>query len=380
MSYSVLVVDDEECIRELCEDVLPMWGYEVDTAEDGFEGIEKAKTGLYEIVLTDVRMPDCDGLTLLDKVKSYDPQIEIIVMTAYGTIETAVNAMKKGAHDFIMKPLSIAQMQAVLAKCVEKIELKNKNRELSELNRRLRELNEMKEKFITITSHELRTPVCSISGFIELLRYSLSGIMDDDPNSLLDEMGTIVRSLSDIVTDMHDLASMEGKGFRMKKHDFNLAEAIKQVNSEFLPVIRDRKLDLLFTSSPEEVVFFGDARRIKQAIRELIQNSVKFTPDGGKIEVDLTVDENNNIRILISDTGIGIPADKVDSIFERFYEVQDTSLHSTSNSAFMGGGLGLGLSLVKEIAVSHNGDVDVTSQEGKGSTFIIEFRPPDEED
>jgi len=373
MNYSVLVVDDEECIRELCEDVLPMWGYEVDTAEDGFEGIEKAKNGNYEIILTDVRMPDCDGITLLDKVKSFNPQIEVIVMTAYGTIETAVNAMKKGAHDFIMKPLSIAQMQAVLAKCVEKIQLKNENRELTDLNRKLRELNEMKEKFITITSHELRTPVCSISGYIELLKYTIAGIMEEDPAGLLDEMSVIVRSLSDIVSDMHDLAAIDGKGFHIKKCEFDLAGAISHVKSEFLPVLRDRKLDIAFNSEGKELIFNGDKRRLSQAVRELLQNSIKFTPDGGRVEMELVEEKGKKVIFSIKDTGIGIPANKIDSIFEKFYEVQDTSLHSTSDSAFMGGGLGLGLSLVKEIVNGHGGTVAVVSKEGKGSLFTIEL-------
>ncbi len=376
MNYSVLVVDDEDCIRELCEDVLPMWGYEVDTAEDGFQGIDKAKTGKYQVVLTDIKMPECDGLTVLEKVKAYDPQIEIIVMTAYGTIETAVNAMKKGAYDFIMKPLSLNQMQAVLSKCVEKIELTSKNKELTELNRRLRELNEMKEKFITITSHELRTPVCSITGFVELIKYSLSGILEDKPETLLSELETIVKGLADIVSDMHDLAAMDMGGFKLTKENLNLVDIAQHVKNEFFPILKDRQLPIEI-HSPEVLTHKCDKRRIRQALRELVQNSVKFTPDKGKIDILLS-QENNRTIISVKDTGIGIPPDRIDTIFEKFYEVQDSTLHSSSDTAFMGGGLGVGLSLVKEIVISHGGTVSVTSQSGKGSTFTMEL-PCEEE-
>ena len=134
-----------------------------------------------------------------------------------------------------MKPLSLNQMQAVLSKCVEKIELTSKNKELTELNRRLRELNEMKEKFITITSHELRTPVCSITGFVELIKYSMAGMLDDKPETLLAELETIVKGLADIVSDMHDLAAVDSGSFKLTKENLNLVDIAQHVKMNFFP-------------------------------------------------------------------------------------------------------------------------------------------------
>lgn len=371
MGYSILIVDDEEYIQFLFKDILTRDGHTVDTVENGLYGIEKVKNGNYQIVITDIRMPVCDGITLLDKVKELDPSIEVIIMTGYATIETAVKALKGGAYDFILKPLSISQIQAVIARCIEKIELQNKNTELSEANRKLRELNEMKEKFITITSHELRTPLCGINGYIELLDFSLKGDIEETPESILEEMRFILRELTDIVNEMYDLASIDRGSLNIKKEEFDLVECINLINREYLPLVKQRKQNITFNPPEQYQMFNGDKRRIMQAVKELVENAVKFTPDGGKIEIELFSRKDEKIKILVKDTGIGIAPDKVNKIFKRFYEVQDSSYHSTSHSDFMGGGLGIGLSLAKEIAEAHGGTIEVESQRDKGSVFTI---------
>jgi len=370
MSLSILVVDDEESIRNFYEDFFSLRGYKVDSVENGLDGIEKVKKGNYQIVITDVRMPLCDGITLLAKVKELDPAIEVIVMTGYATIETAIKAMKGGAYDFILKPLSLTQIQAVVTRCAEKIELQNKNSELSEANRKLRELNEMKRKFLAITSHEMRTPVCSISGYIDLLEFSLNGEIKDNPGSILAEIRSTLMEFNDIIDEMYDLASADRGGLNIIKEEFDLVDCINLIKKKYLPVIKKRKLNTVFNLQKGVLLFNGDKRRIKQAVKELFENAIKFTPDGGKIEIELFSSENE-IKILVKDTGIGIPSDKVKKIFKSFYEVQDSLYHFTSSSDFMGGGLGIGLALVKEIISSHGGSIDVETRINKGSTFII---------
>lgn len=371
MSYSILVVDDEEDIRDFYHCLLSRDGHKVDMVDNGLDAIEKVKNGNYQIVITDIRMPLCDGMTLLSKVKELDPSIEVIVMTGYATVETAIQALKGGAYDFILKPLSMSQIYSVISKCIEKIELQKENRELSEANRKLRELNEMKEKFITITSHELRTPLCGISGYIDMLDYILKGDIEDNPGAILAEMKFITMEFIDIVNDMCELASAYRGSLNIKKEEFDLVECINQIKREYLPVIINRKLDIIFNPQRQYPLFNGDRRRIKQAVKELVENAVKFTPDGGRIEIELFPREDDKIKILVKDTGIGIPSDKVKKIFEKFYEVQDSIHHSTSNSNFMGGGLGVGLSLAKEIVEAHGGTIDVESQLDKGSVFNI---------
>jgi signal transduction histidine kinase len=171
---------------------------------------------------------------------------------------------------------------------------------------------------------------------------------------------------------MHDLASIDTGEFTLHREKFDLIETIQNITHEFLPVTRDRKINFKVNSQIDTFIYYGDRRRIRQLARELLQNAVKFTPNDGKIEI--TIEKNdNNIKISFKDTGIGIPSDKLKNIFERFYEVQDSIFHSSSKVEFMGGGLGLGLSLVKEVAEKHGGNIIVESHVNEGSTFIVTF-------
>lgn len=373
MPYSVLIVDDEESIRSLCEDLLSRWGYETASAINGFDGLEKVKNGSFDIVLTDISMPGCDGITFLEKARDYDPQLEIIVMTACGTIDIAVDAMKKGASDFLLKPLSFHHMAATLRKCAEKLELARENKELNEVNQKLRELNEKKEKFINITGHELKTPVSNASAFVELLMDYMVDNKDEVLSELLGELYSVIEELVSIVNNMHDLSALDKGWLKLDIREFDMISSISKITQEFSPVLKQRNMTLTWTADKEQVFYRGDRRRINQILRELIQNAVKFTPDGGRVEVSLFSQENDTLIIQVKDNGIGIPGDKLTDIFEKFYEIQDIYSHSTSKTSFMGGGMGIGLSLVKEIITAHRGHILVESELEKGSLFTVEL-------
>jgi DNA-binding NtrC family response regulator len=157
---NLLVIDDEETIRSLwCEIFTGDERYVINTARSGEEGVSKIKKTGYDIVVTDLNMPGgMSGLDVVKTLKEIKPETEIIMMTAYGTIELAVKAMKEGAYEFILKPLDFGHIDFVLQKCYQQIMYKKENEDLKEINVKLKELNEEKGKFIAITSHELRTP------------------------------------------------------------------------------------------------------------------------------------------------------------------------------------------------------------------------------
>lgn len=373
MPYSVLIVDDEEAIRSLCEDLLSRWGYETASAVNGFDGLEKVKNGSFDIVLTDISMPGCDGITFLEKARDYDPQLEIIVMTACGTIDTAVDAMKKGASDFLLKPLSFTQMATTLRKCAEKIELARENKELNEVNQKLRELNEKKEKFINITGHELKTPVSNASAFAELLKDYMVDNKDEVLSDLTGELYDVIQELVVIVNNMHELSAFDKGCLKLAINEFDMVSSISKITQEFSPVLKQRNIIITWAADKKEIFYRGDRRRINQIVRELIQNAIKFTPDGGSVEVSLFSQDSDKLIIQVKDNGIGIPGDKLTDIFEKFYEIQDIYSHSTSKTSFMGGGMGIGLSLVKEIITAHRGRILVESEPEKGSLFTVEL-------
>ncbi|OPX33011.1 hypothetical protein B1H10_06645 [candidate division KSB1 bacterium 4484_188] len=363
----ILVVEDEEIIRMMFKQSFENWGFRADAAENGKEALEKCQDNLYNIIVTDLNMPIMNGMDLLKRIKAKWPFIEVVVVTGFATIESAIEAMKLGAHDFILKPVNFDHVQFTINKCFQKIRAQAENTELRQLNARLKELNELKDKFIYITNHEIRTPLTIIKGYLDVLG---SMLPDPDPDvaEVLEILETTTDELNDLVERMHILEAMEQVQETPVWQTIDLKEVISKVYKELGVLFNSRKLDLKIYVDKKPLLLKGDYRQIRLILRELLQNALKFTGDNGKVRVRLEL-KNEEIHYSVSDTGVGIPFEKQDLIFERFYEIQDVINHRTSKKEFMGGGMGIGLSLVKEIVHSMGGKILVESEPDQGSTF-----------
>ncbi|MBN2366501.1 MAG: hybrid sensor histidine kinase/response regulator [Calditrichaeota bacterium] len=365
----VLVVEDEEIIRMMFKQSFSNWGFKVDTAENGKDALEKCQKQFYNIVVTDLNMPVMDGMDLLKRLKSKFAHQEVIVITGYATIESAIEAMKLGAYDFILKPVNFDHVQFTINKCFTKIRAEAENEELRELNSQLLELNEMKDKFLYITNHEIRTPLTIIKGYIDVLSNLII-----NPNSEVTETLTIledtVAELSELVDRMHLLKSLELGETPKNNNTLDLKEILGKVYRDMANLFKVRNIELRIVVDKKPLFIKGDYRQVRLIMRELLNNALKFTPDGGKVMVKLEI-KNDQILYSVKDTGVGIPYDKQNVIFDRFYEIQDVVNHRSSKKDFMGGGLGIGLSMVKEIVEGMDGRIELLSEPGQGSVFKL---------
>ncbi len=376
MPIRLLAIDDEELIINLLKDFFAgSREYEVDTAINGEIGLYKIRNKTYDIVITDLNMPGgIDGIEVVRAVKDFNPEIEVIIMTAYGTIETAVEVMKLGAFDFILKPLDFSQIMLVIQKCYQQLSYKRDNKELRELNIKLRELSDEKEKFLMITSHELRTPTNAIVGLASYLYEKISQSSDFEYKKEFQTLLSACDKLVDIVENMYDLSLAKKSRFRLKKRPFNIDDLERDLTMSSKLFLLNRTLDFRYDNELKGEVFRGDFNRIRQAAEALLQNAVKFTQDGGSIKISINkerIDTEDYLTIDVSDTGIGIAKERLGKIFDYFYEIQDSSLHHSSKTEFMGGGIGIGLSLVHEIVKQHGGKIQVRSEINSGSSFKI---------
>jgi signal transduction histidine kinase len=375
----ILVIEDEDQVRQSYDDMFSFFGYEVESVPNGREGMSRITKKDYDIVVTDLNMPEMNGLEVLKYIKKKKPYIEVIVITGYATLENAIEAMKVGAYDYFAKPVDIEHVRIVISKCVQQIQSRKENEELRSLTQRLKELNELKDKFITITNHELRTPVTVLKGYIELIDYFLEETKNENINEAIEIVSETMRELVGIVEQMHDISSFDYGKKRMVTVDVEIEKIIKLIYKEMKILFkkRDIKFDLNLENS--NVVIVGDDKQLKRSLRELLQNALKFTPEGGHVELDCSTNKKNKkIYIKVKDNGIGIPGDKLELIFEPFYEVQNVINHMTSKTEFMGGGIGLGLTLAKEVFESHKGELLLESEENQGSTFtvVLPFNDP----
>ena len=228
----------------------------------------------------------------------------------------------------------------------------------------LERLQRMRSQFLANVSHELRTPIFSIQGYLETL---LNGAIDDPKvnKHFLQKANHHTVNLSNLLNDLIDISMIESGEMRMSFRYFDINGFIQNILSEFIPMAEEKNINLLFNPAKEGLQVFGDKEKIRQVFVNLLQNAIKYT-DAGSIEVLLDEDKKF-VNISVKDTGIGIPDEDLNRIFERFYRVDKARSRAV-------GGTGLGLAIVKHIIEAHNSKIIVQSKQNEGSTFSFKLK------
>jgi signal transduction histidine kinase len=256
-------------------------------------------------------------------------------------------------------------------------ELEERNAKLEAVYSKLKELDRLKSSFLATVSHELRTPLTSIIGYSEMLAEGLAGPLNQEQ---VDYVRTIMdkgESLLKLISSILDISQIEAGKVRLTFEPTAIQDVVHQSVTSLKPQAAKKGISLEASAPQAKVMGLADKERLKQVVTNLLTNAVKFTPRGGKVKVTLTelaVQEElgkPGYRVLVEDTGVGIPPDQFEKIFQSFYQVD-----SSSTREF--GGAGLGLSIVKSFVEAHGGLVRVSSEVGRGSRFllVIPAEPP----
>jgi len=484
-SISVLVVDDEEGIREGSQRILKRIGFEVQAAERGDRALEIVARAHPAIVLLDLKMPGLDGMEVLGRIKNIDAEIQVIVITGYATVETAIEAMKQGAYDFIPKPFEPDQLRIVVNRAAEKIRLtreaaqleQDRLRTMSDLGaeksrvrtiveslpdgvlvtnaggrvvlvnpacrrmlnldseagsgepveevipdealcRLVREisrgrhvdygdipdhefslpsetylraraqpvlgerkeclgtvvnfvditamkvLDRLKSEFVAKVSHELRSPLSTIH---EQLAVAIRDLMESAPQQdhhILTRAQERTRGLISLIGDLLDLSRIEEGLICREPQPVQIDELLQSV-VDYVGEQACSKNQQLTLTLPDDAVpqMNADPVALESIFGNLITNAVKYTPEGGRVRVE--VDRAGiNARVRVIDNGFGIAEKHLDKIFERFYRVKDDNTRYIT-------GTGLGLPIVKGLVDSMGGILEVESTPGEGSTFTV---------
>ena len=371
---SVLVIDDDADMRSVLSAFLEDLGYRVRAEPPGEAALPALDAFSPDVVITDLKMPGMSGLEVVRRVKERRPETEVVVLTGFATIQDGVEAMREGAYDFLLKPVKIGQIQAILDRCLQWIRHKRSHAELEAVNRKLLELSRMKERFLAVTNHELRTPVTVLYGMLQLLlrqNQDLPAKVRERLEALRQVSGRLVA----LVRDLHDLAQSRTQGLAVSPDRTTVGKVAAGVRVDFEMARFSRDLELaLVNELPEDLPVEADLLRLRQAVTELVQNGVKATPDGGRVEVRIRSEEREGLPRLVlavRDTGVGIPAEEQSKILEIFHSLGDELHHHTSKYEFKGAGLGIGLAIAVEIAKAHGGGLELESTPGAGSVFTL---------
>jgi signal transduction histidine kinase len=369
----VLIADDEPKIRQLLGQILTARNCSVRLAVDGLDALSQFKDSPADVVITDIKMPRLSGLELLRELKHLDPLINVVVITAFPSIEGAVDAMKLGACDFVTKPFDVVQVQAILYRCQQRISLSRQLRttgeglvKLEELNRRLAELNDLKSQFLAALSHEINTPLCLMSEWIYLLADGTLGQLTDEQDRALDVLIGAYERLHRLLQQLIDL--MHGHEIVLARHPITAQELVQQASVALVPRANARSITLAVHVPEEPVQLEVDRGRCIAALEYLIDNAIKFNREGGKVDVTLSP-APTGAAIRVTDTGIGIPPEEQEKVFAPFYQV-DRRL----NRAYEGAGIGL--TLARRYVEIHGGSLDLASTVDAGTTITITLPRP----
>jgi signal transduction histidine kinase len=366
----VLIIDDDAGMRSTLSDILETVNYKVKDFGKGREALDWLKKNSFDIVIMDIKLADIDGMELLAEVRLINPESPVIMMTGYASVETAVEAMKKGAYAYVVKPFNVDEVKAIIQKALHHIRLSKENqrlidelqlatRKLEKTIKELEKANQIKSRFLASMSHELRTPINAIIGFTDFLLDDKTLYMGQkrDVKRIFDN----AQSLLSLVNDILDLSKIEAGKIDLVRRKASIAALAGEVvdNLRFQAEQKGIMLENKIPSSLSET--FVDPHRIKQVFINLVGNALKYSKKGGRIT--LSAEQNKGLLITsVADTGIGIPPEYLDKIFDRFERVFKSSVHGA-------GGAGLGLSICKELLKLHKGEIWVESKVGKGSKF-----------
>jgi two-component system sensor histidine kinase/response regulator len=355
----ILIIDDEEPIRDGCMQVLEKSGYTVLAAADGSEGIRIAREAKPDIALIDLKMPQLSGMEVIEILSRDLPDMVLIVITGYATIVSAVEAVQKGTFDYLPKPFSPDRLRLAVQRAIE-------HRNLKIEAKRLREEKERMEKsFITFVSHEMRSPLVVIRQYIESLKAVAGDRFDKEIADIIERCRCRILGLETMVEHWLDISKLSENAFAGNKKPLGLLELIKRSTEEMAPLCMANSLQLEITDMPEKIPeILGDAESLLRVFTNIIGNAAKYTPENGRISISAKSDDYH-VTVRISDTGAGIPADKLPFIFEPFYRARGKEERQR--------GSGLGLTFCKRIMELHGGEIAASSVEGQGSTFLLKF-------
>ena len=383
----VLIIDDDTFNQALLRRSLEEAGYDVIIASDGESGIQAIARDQPGIVLLDYLLPGIDGLSVLQETRRKFPGIAIVFMTAYGSEDVAVQALRQGADDYLIKPFRLWGVAAVVEENLEKgrqrrltrslieelnrsnrqlreqqEELQSRNVALQETYGQLQELDQMREDLLSMVVHDLKNPLAVMIMAMELLGADFAPVMDEEQQVVVTSSRRASTQLMSLVSNLLDVQRLEAGRMPLLLEDVDLAEMIEHVTMVALPRLREEQLTVHTELAPDLPLIRADATIVGRILDNLLDNAIKFTPAEGTITVRAAL-RDGEVLVSVADTGEGVPEASRKQVFDKFAQVKIERMGQR--------GSGLGLTFCKLATEAHGGQIWVEDNQPRGSRFVF---------
>jgi two-component system sensor histidine kinase/response regulator len=309
----------------------------------------------FDLLLLDLKLPGMGGLEILEELGRQERELVTIMITAYATFETAVQATKLGAFDFLAKPFSPEELRYSLRKATNQLIISREARRLAEEERQVR------FNFISVLSHELKAPLNAIEGYLKLLQ-------EDQPaeqRQMIDRSLIRLDGMRKLIFDLLDLTRIESGQKARQFAEVDVSTVAKRTMDLFATEAADRGINVVL-SAPQPVKMTADPGELEIVFNNLVSNAVKYNRDGGTVSVSLER-KDDTVRIQVADTGIGLTPEESAKLFNEFVRIKNEDTFKILGS-------GLGLSTVRKLANLYGGEASVKSEKGVGSTFTVTLK------
>ncbi|MFN8598577.1 MAG: hybrid sensor histidine kinase/response regulator [Anaerolineae bacterium] len=382
----ILYIENDANNRRLVQRVLESEGYSVTLAEDGLTGLELARKIRPTLVLTDIGVGWMSGYEVATRMKE-QPETRhtpVIAVTSATLATDRERALAAGCDGFISKPIDIDALPLLVRKFLsgarehmtddvklQRLEeyshalvtrLEATVAELRKANAELRHLDKLKKDIVVLAGHELRTPATLIYGYTNWLKMESQQLPQGaEVNDVLDRVIVATGRLTEVVDTVINVTLIDSEQAELTMKPVDLSALIQSIGHELQPILQPRNLKFETGDLNSLPPLPADSAYLRRALTNLLDNSIKYTPDGGTIRLDANL-AADAIHLVVAHVGVGIDPQHDEGVLSKFYLLEETSFESTSRNVFLHSGLGLGLAVVYGIVLAHGGRIWIESQ------------------
>ncbi len=366
---NVLVVDDEPGIRSGVERILRNFtvGYpfmdqdfhfniiEAETGEIAIEILEKERI---DIVLLDNKLPGIDGIEVLEYINKKKFDVQVMMITSYASLDLAVKATNNGAYNFMPKPFTPQDLKSSIENITKHLFLKRMTKKMNTEGKQIR------FQFLSVLSHELKSPLNAIEGYLRIMEEKQVGENIDDYKVMINRSMERINGMRSLIMDLLDVTKLESGEKKRRKKKLDLSE-IAKVSIHTIEPLAIQKNVKIYLDCEDQLIYEADSTEIEIIFNNLVSNAVKYNIDDGKVYIEIKK-SNGQIQITVEDTGIGMEKEDLEKLFQEFVRIRNIKTKAITGS-------GLGLSIVKKLIEFYNGEITVNSEPDKGSKFTVKL-------